>query len=801
MTKVRNRIIIVLIAFLTNGANAQQIVDPVIDNGTISLKLDLSRGGAISYLSLSGSTRNIVNIADEGRYIQQSYYAGNRLDRKAEGQSASWSPWNWNPIQVGDAYRNRANILDFQKTGDTLYVKCVPMLWDMNNMPAEAEMEQWTILSGNVITVRNRISCHRTDSIYKEGILNDQELPAVYPVSALKNLYSYFGDKPFENDVLSKPATVNLSSGFWGRYENNMVTENWMAYVDDSNWGIGVYNPVCTNFLAGMYLEPGGEASSNSTSYIAPLKKEILNKYSVYEYEYYLIVGKIDEIRSKIYQIHSSSIVASQSKNARNYYVDCSSNLDGNGSLKNPWNTLTSVNNFTFNPGDSILFKRGTKALGELWPKGSGNEKAQIVIDAYGTGSKPIIDAQGKENSAAIRLNNQEYWTILNMEVINNATTMGSRWGIYVFSNDSLVKHRIHIKNNTVHDVYASCIRDPKGSNTPSFYKVGGIYVKVVEPGKMDDVLIEGNQLTDILGIGISFWGESENTGGGMNWNNLGTNVIIRRNSVVRTGADGILILGTDNELIEYNFVDGAGQLGVVGDMPGKPGNNGTDYIAGLWPTRHRDGIIQYNEVCNTRRFIGDGQAFDNDMFVSGTTIFQYNYSHDNEGGFFLDCCSPEETNTGNIIRYNISQNDGRYDYMTLSKGKNLVYNNIFYTIDTIAINNSSNNTFYNNIFWGKYGKWNDNLFDHNSYFGGLAAPANDSNKIAEDPGFVCPGSGRKGFETLEGYKLLLASPCLSGGKIISDNVRKDFWGNTVPVSTAPVIGVFNGDGKEMDAE
>jgi hypothetical protein len=307
MKKMKKILFITLIAFLTIDATAQQSVDPVIDNDTLMLKLDLTRGGAISYLSLSGSTRSIVNIADEGRYIQQSYYAGKSLNRKAEGQSPSWSPWSWNPIQVGDSYRNRAEILDFKKNGDTLYVKCIPMLWDMNNKPAEAEMEQWTILKGNVLTVRNRLTCHRTDTIYQEGILNDQELPAVYPISALKNLYSYFGDQPFTGASLSNPATVNLSSGFWGTYLNNTVTENWMAYVDDTLWGIGVYNPICTNFLAGMAGQPGGDAISSSTSYIAPVKKEILNKNSVYEYEYYLVVGTIDEIRSKIYQIHSSN--------------------------------------------------------------------------------------------------------------------------------------------------------------------------------------------------------------------------------------------------------------------------------------------------------------------------------------------------------------------------------------------------------------------------------------------------------------------------------------------------------------
>ncbi len=304
MTKL---ILIAVVAWIAFNASAQQSVAPIIDNDTLCLKLDLTRGGAISYLSLSGSNRSIVNIADEGRYIQQSYYAGKSLNRKTEGQSPSWSPWSWNPIQVGDSHRNRAKILDFQKNGNTLYVKCIPMLWDMNNMYAEAEIEQWTTLSGNVLTVKNKLTCHRTDNIYEEGILNDQELPAVYPVSALDNLFSYFGNVPFTNAALSNPVTEHLENGFWGRYLNNIVTENWMAYVDDNKWGIGVYNPICTNFLAGMAGQPGGEATSGSTSYIAPVKKEILNKNSVYEYEYYLIVGTLDEIRSKIYRIHSSN--------------------------------------------------------------------------------------------------------------------------------------------------------------------------------------------------------------------------------------------------------------------------------------------------------------------------------------------------------------------------------------------------------------------------------------------------------------------------------------------------------------
>ncbi|MEW6193798.1 MAG: hypothetical protein AB1521_01410 [Bacteroidota bacterium] len=285
-----------------------QPAEIIVDNGKLKLKLDLTRGGAICYISISGSDENLVNVYDEGRYIQQSYYAGNRLDRRSEGQSPYWSPWSWNPIQVGDYYRNRAAILDYKQNEDTLYVKCIPMLWDMNNAPAEAVIEQWTILDGSSIKVHNKLTCNRTDTIYGESIPNDQELPAVYPISKLKNLFTYSGENPFSNGPVEKLAVVNLSSGFWGRY--NSITEHWMAFTEDNKWGIGIYNPNCTNFLAGMSGTSGGDALAKSTSYIAPVKVEALSKNSVYEYEYYIIIGSIDEIRTKVYQLyHAQSII------------------------------------------------------------------------------------------------------------------------------------------------------------------------------------------------------------------------------------------------------------------------------------------------------------------------------------------------------------------------------------------------------------------------------------------------------------------------------------------------------------
>jgi hypothetical protein len=299
-------LIALIVHILACSASAQSFLE--LRNDSLHVKFDLTRGGAIAYLSVDGEERNLVNIHDEGRYIQQSYYAGKKLDRTADGQRPRWSPWTWNPIQVGDSYLNRAEILDYKVDDSTVYTKCTPMLWDMKNELAEATMEQWTTLSGNVIKVRNRLTCMRTDNLYGEGMNRAQEIPAVYPISALSELYTYFGDAPFTGASLNKPEVIHLEDGFWGRYNKEKITESWMAFVDENKWGMAVYQPITKNFLAGMAGKPGGEADDSSTSYIAPIKKEKLFKDSEYEYVYYLLIGDLHQMRTQIYEIHEQLI-------------------------------------------------------------------------------------------------------------------------------------------------------------------------------------------------------------------------------------------------------------------------------------------------------------------------------------------------------------------------------------------------------------------------------------------------------------------------------------------------------------
>lgn len=300
---MKKKIAVAIMAMLPVVAGAQELVK--ISNGQISLCQDLERGGSISHIYFGDSKRNLVNIYDEGRYIQQSYYAGNKVDRREEGQSPKWSPWSWNPIQGGNFARCGARILNHVLTDTTIYIAARPMLWDMSDKEADALMEQWTELHGKFIKVRNRITVNSIDNVYAPGRHNDQEIPAVYPISSLKNLHVYLGDKPWQNDTLSSVPVKELSQdfkSFWGSYPS--VPEKWMAFTDDSGFGMGVYSPLAQRFLAGRYTsDTNGEEKSVATSYIAPLMSAQINPGDVLEYEYYILLGNVHDMREMIYEI------------------------------------------------------------------------------------------------------------------------------------------------------------------------------------------------------------------------------------------------------------------------------------------------------------------------------------------------------------------------------------------------------------------------------------------------------------------------------------------------------------------
>ena len=268
-----------------------------IDNGVVRIGVDLGKGGAITWLSESGSRTNMINSYDLGRQIQQSYFSGPDQFRPGRAeQHPAWSPWPWNPIQTGDVFGNPGRVVSHRNTNDEIYVRMIPMQWALNDVPGEAFFEQWIRLEENVVHVRTRLTNARTDS-REQFQARDQELPAIYTVGRYHRLFSYTGTSPFTGAALTELAKTPPP---WVYFR---ATENWAALVDDSLRGVGVHHPDAVHFVGGYDgSNPGkGGPLDPDTGYVSPLHVELIDGDITYDNEYQLILGHLNEIRDRVY--------------------------------------------------------------------------------------------------------------------------------------------------------------------------------------------------------------------------------------------------------------------------------------------------------------------------------------------------------------------------------------------------------------------------------------------------------------------------------------------------------------------
>lgn len=487
------------------------------------------------------------------------------------------------------------------------------------------------------------------------------------------------------------------------------------------------------------------------------------------------------------------------------YYVDSQNGNDsGDGSINNPWKSLEKVNSTTFEPGDKILFKAGSLFTGQLVLNGSGNETAPIVIDMYSEGPKPAICANGLYREALL-IQNVEYWEVNNLDLSNKGEeTTQHRAGVRLCATGTgEIYDHIYLRNLYVHDV--------NGVQRKCDEEGCGIYIECV--GRQiktgfNDIKIENNHVAHIDRNGIAQYNQSPNRS---------TNVTVRNNFLENIGGDGIKIWGTDGALVEYNTIRG-GQL--------RSGNAS----AGIWPFASTNVIMQYNEVSGLHGTL-DGQAFDAD-FYTVNTVAQYNYSHDNDGGFMLFCSPGYSYSDGTVARYNISQNDGSPGGSIMHFGgkatNTVVYNNVFYVPEhktgfsflkggSWEGGGPECNSFYNNVFYiegdlTKFGYAGENsVFSNNVFYGKhFYDEPEDAFKITEDPQFVAAGGAGYGMETAQAYKLLPTSPLIGKGAVIDEaklgnkegyvpedgmrkfdnfNTGKDFFGNNVDITKPRDIG------------
>ena len=383
-----------------------------------------------------------------------------------------------------------------------------------------------------------------------------------------------------------------------------------------------------------------------------------------------------------------------------------------------PFRTLHQINEREFGAGDRILLERGSVFEDQyLHIRGKGEKGNPIELSAYGEGELPHICANGTgiwyqdygmqldspahvyqgNVSSSVLLYDVEYIWIHDLEISNKdtvnrdtienylsqnitkqensaggdsekivscaveqycASEKMDRTGVAVIAQNGGTLHGIILQNLIIHDV--------NGNVYNKHMNNGGIYMTALKPQNEEQTGIaryDGVRVEDCCVWNVSRWGIAVGytyqyarfTGAELEeewFHKYGhENIILRNNYVKNAGGDAVTPMYALRPLVEHNTSDSC-----AAEMNDRiyryPGNKMGKVAAAIWPWKCKTALFRFNEAVDTR-LNQDGMAYDADS--GDGTIYEYNYSRQNEGGCVMFCLEEAIHNT---FRKNISYDD-----------------------------------------------------------------------------------------------------------------------------------------------
>jgi hypothetical protein len=364
-----------------------------------------------------------------------------------------------------------------------------------------------------------------------------------------------------------------------------------------------------------------------------------------------------------------------------------------------------------FLPGDSILLRRGTRCVGQLWPKGSGEPARPILIGAYGdAGPLPVIDGSGFD--AAVTLVDQSHWVLETVETIG-----GDPYGVFVGGTNGELRDFV-LRNLVVHDVTG----DPKSKTS------GLVVVATTGNAQMADITIDGItafNTTQWAGIMVNGYGES------------GANRIHKvtvRNSIVHhVAGDGIILFSVEDGLIERSaaWLTGLQPFQTIGTPNA------------IWTWTCRRCVVRQTEGFFIDSPGVDGGVYDID-FGDDDNVVEDNYGHDAMGYCVAVFGAERLVTTNSVVRGNMCVDNGRSPKLALRQGDLFVYTWDGGSLDGLRI---ENNTFYWNplidapavMESADFTGTRPNVMTGNRIFTGVSNPIRSSRTMKLEGNTVAP--------------------------------------------------------------
>ena len=539
--------------------------------------------------------------------------------------------------------------------------------------------------------------------------------------------------------------------------------------------------------------------------------------------------------------LSSKSVVATEddddtTRQPGTYYVNLNGNdADAGTSHDSAWQSIAKVNAMTFIPGDTILFRGEQSFNGSIFfnasdtgTTASGTLIAPITVGSYGVGSATISSGA----SAGFFAQNNGGITVQNLNFTGSGLSSNTSDGIAFFNNaaGNIVQNGITVRNVTVTGYGKNGLGLGGFAGTSGYRNIEITNSQFFE--NRDGVTIYGPTFNDAAPAYVI---QSIRVANVLAYNNHGTS------GVVNPTGNGIVFGSVRNGVIErsvahHNGADNTSKTGPVG----------------IWAYNSDQVTIQYNESYSNKRGTGgDGDGFDFDQNVSNS-VMQYNYAHDNEGaGYLIYTGKANDLHDDNVVRYNVSERDGRTNgYGGIVIGGRVtdldIYNNTIYFPsgtfgtnsagvyigsigDRVALRNNIIQTtggarmistpalsgllFQRNVYWSSGSsiaiRWGANVYGSVSNWLSDAPTQervdldnNGSLDIAAlnvDPRLTSPGNGgtigdANDLDSLTAYKLRSDSTLRDVGLDLEtrfgiDPGTKDFWGTTLKQGSGFDIG------------
>lgn len=338
--------------------------------------------------------------------------------------------------------------------------------------------------------------------------------------------------------------------------------------------------------------------------------------------------------RRRVRWLHAVSAVlivlcSAQIAGASDYFVSPGGNDQNDGlSAGRPWRTITRANNNGLLPGDTLSFEGGHTFPGTINLFRCGTDAQLVTVRSYGTGRATIAPSAGNRGIDAY---NCQSVTVRDLIVVGASSFASGAAGVSFYVDQINTRYRrVTIDNVDVSGFVTGLLAG--GNRGTSGYD--GL--------RVTRVVAHHNQLA-----GINVWGSEMFAhkdlyiGDSLAYSNLG-NPAMAGNS-----GNGIVVGSVDGGRIERSVAHDNGAQCFAREC-----------AAGIWAYDSNRVTIQHSESYNNRTGSGvDGDGFDLDLGVTNS-VMQYNYSHGNEGAGYL-ILQAARGNSGNVVRYNISVNDG----------------------------------------------------------------------------------------------------------------------------------------------